>query len=221
MQIKKLKQNMLRSLGNVVISRLINLLLATVKINIRNREVLIELEKDKIPYIAAFWHGKMLIGWNLFKGKNFSALVSQSKDGELLTRLLKKWKYDVVRGSSHKGGKEALSKMIELAKENKSIAVTPDGPTGPINKFKAGAVITARESGIPIVLIGIGISRKKNLRSWDKFEIPKPFSKAEVILSEKIYVDKNFDYDKTNDLILMCEEKLNELNRKAEIVCSN
>lgn len=221
MQVKKLKQNILRSLGNFTISWLINILLTTVKVKIQNREVFDELEKQNHPFIAAFWHGKMLIPWYMFKDKYFAALVSQSKDGELLTKVLRSWKYNVVRGSSHKGGKEALSNMIELAKSGKSLAVTPDGPTGPIYKFKAGTVITARESGIPIILIGVGFDKKKNLKSWDNFEIPKPFAKAEVIISEKIFIEKDLDYDKTNEMILMCEEKLNELNRKAEEICSN
>ncbi len=221
MQIKKVRQELLRSFGNFAISWLINFLLNTVKIKIQNREILEELEKNKQPFIAAFWHGKMLVPWYIFKNKNFSALVSKSKDGELLTKVLNSWKYDVVRGSSHKGGKEALTNMIEIANSKKSLAVTPDGPTGPIYKFKAGAVITAKKSGIPIILIGVGLNKKKNLRSWDKFEIPKPFSKAAVIVSEKIFIDINFDYNQTSEMILMCEEKLNELNRKAEEICLN
>ena len=221
MQIKIIKQNILRSLGNFSIGWLINTLLKTVRIRIHNKEILAELKKNNQPFIAAFWHGKMLVPWYICKKSKFSALVSQSKDGDLLTKVLNKWKYSVIRGSSHKGGKEALQNMIEIANSGNSLAVTPDGPTGPINKFKAGAVITARESGIPIILLGVGFNRKTILRSWDKFEIPKPFAKAEVLVSEIIYIDNELDYDGTNKMILMCEDKLNELNKKAENLCSN
>ena len=69
--------------------------------------------------------------------------------------------------------------------------------------------------------MGVGFNRKTILRSWDKFEIPKPFAKAEVLVSEIIYIDNELDYDGTNKMILMCEDKLNELNKKAENLCSN
>ena len=83
-------------------------------------------------------------------------------------------------------------------------------------KMKAGAVITAKKAGIPLILLGINYSKKYVLNSWDKFQIPKPFSKIYVIYSEPIFVNKNLSYDETSNIILECETELNNLQSKAE-----
>jgi lysophospholipid acyltransferase (LPLAT)-like uncharacterized protein len=172
-------------------------------------------------YVLAFWHGTMLLPWYLHGAPNFAALTSKSKDGDILAKILKKWKYNVVRGSSSTGGDVALEIMVEHAKNKYSVAITPDGPRGPKNKFKAGAVITAKKTGIPIVLVGVGFKRKKILSNWDKFEIPYFFTTAKVIYSELVYVDNNLSYEETSAIILNCEEKLNELQKMAQELCLN
>ncbi len=106
--------------------------------------------------------------------------------------------------------------MVDYAKNGYSIAITPDGPRGPEHKFKAGAVITAKKSGIPLVLMGIGIKSKKELKSWDKFQIPNPFSSIKVIYSDPVYVDSKLSYDETSNIIDECERILDELQKEAE-----
>ena len=106
--------------------------------------------------------------------------------------------------------------MVDHAKNGYSIAITPDGPRGPEHEFKAGAVITAKKSGIPVVLMGVGIKSKKKLKSWDKFQIPNPFSNVKVIYSDLVYVDAKLSYDETSKVIEQCETKLNELQKEAE-----
>jgi len=86
---------------------------------------------------------------------------------------------------------------------------------GPAHKFKAGAVITAKKSRVPLILAGI-YKKKKVLSNWDKFEVPYFFSKAKVIYSEPIYVDAELSYEETSGVIVNCENKLNELQRKAQ-----
>lgn len=142
-------------------------------------------EHNRSVYI--FWHSKMLVGWWLFKNKNFTALVSQSKDGEILSNVLKSWGYKVLRGSSSKGGKEALDELIDSAKQN-SVVLTPDGPRGPAEIIKNGALIISNKSSIPVVPVRIIYKSKKILsKSWDKFEIPYPFSKCEVVFGEGVH----------------------------------
>jgi len=81
--------------------------------------------------------------------------------------------------------------------------------------MKAGAVITAQKSNVPIVLVGIGIKRKKILKSWDKFEIPAFFSKVKVVYSSPVYFDSQLGYNQTSDMIAYCEGKLNEVQKEA------
>lgn len=206
----------LRFLGNRFLFLFINLLCKTLSIEIKNHWPVHQLFEKKENIVLAFWHGTMLAPWFLHSDRNFAALVSQSKDGELLTRVLTKWKYKVSRGSSHRGGKEALNQLLELGRKNYSVAITPDGPTGPPFVMKPGAVVTAKKVEMPLVLLGIAYKNAITLRSWDQFQIPKPFSKAAAVYSDPIYIDKNLSYDETTEVIRKAEHKLNKLQAEAK-----
>lgn len=216
MNTRQVKQNTLRFLGSLILTHSLDALCKTLRVNYKNKKVLDDLKKKKQNYVLAFWHGTMLLPWYLHRNDGFAALTSKSKDGDLLAKQLKHWKYKVVRGSSSKGGDVALGIMVEHAKSGYSIAITPDGPRGPEFKFKAGAVITAKKSKVPLVLMGIGIKSKKKLKSWDKFQVPNPFTNVKVIYSEPVYVDEKLSYDETSKVIEECEKKLNELQKEAE-----
>ncbi len=216
MSLRKIKQDILRVLGNVFLLGFVNVLCKTLRITFVNRESVESMEKDRMNFVLAFWHGTMLLPWYLNRNKKFAALISKSKDGDLLAKILKHWKYEVVRGSSSTGGNVALGIMVDYAKNKSSIAITPDGPRGPVHKMKAGAVVTAKKSGFPLILCGISVKRKKILRSWDSFEIPLPFTKVKVIYSDPVYVNAKLGYEETSKIILECEAKLNDLQTRAE-----
>ncbi len=212
---KKIKQDTLRFIGHFCLVWGLNVLCKTLKVIYSNREVLDELIKQKKNYIVAFWHGTMLLPWYLHKNQNMVALISKSKDGDLLAKLLRKWNYTIVRGSSTEGGNIALGIMVDYAKNFSSVAITPDGPKGPVHKLKAGAVVAAKKSGVPLVLLGIGIQKKKVLKSWDKFEIPMMFSRVRAVYSNPVFIEADLNYDETSKMILQCEMKLNELQDNA------
>lgn len=217
MKLHKAKQNSLRFLGNIFLATLINVLCKSLRIEKVNEKTIEQLRKENKNFVIAFWHGTMLLGWYLHGSKNVVALTSKSKDGDLLAKILNRWKYNVVRGSSSKGGDVALGVMVDYARNNRSIAITPDGPRGPVFKFKAGGVITAKKGDIPIVLAGVGFGKKKKLKGWDKFQVPYFFSKAKIVYSDPIYVDKNSSYEQTSLTIKKCEEELCMLQKEAEI----
>lgn len=214
--LKQLKKKFLYILGYSFLNTTLSLLCSSIKINVINFGYLRNHIENRKNVVAAFWHGGMLIPWFFFRKKNFGALVSQSKDGELLARLLLKWKYDVIRGSSSKGGKESLESMVQLLNRNVSIGITPDGPKGPIEKMKAGAVISAKKTGVPLILIGADYKNYFELKSWDHFKIPKPFSKVTLVFSDPVFIDSEMDYDKTSEVIIKAEELLNELTLEAK-----
>jgi hypothetical protein len=214
--LKQLKKKFFYILGYSVLNVSVSLLCKTIKINVHNFGYLRSHLENGKNVVAAFWHGSMLIPWFLFSKNNFGALVSQSKDGELLARLLKSWKYKIIRGSSSKGGKESLDAMINLLQHNYSIGITPDGPRGPVEKMKAGAVISAKKTGVPLVLVGIDYKNFIELKSWDRFKIPKPFSEATLVFSDLIFIDSEIDYDRTSEIISSSETLLNELTLEAK-----
>ncbi len=198
------------------LANIVTTLCKSLKVIKINDEAIKKLDNENKNYILAFWHGTMLLPWYLHGNPKCAALISKSKDGDLLAKILKHWNYNVVRGSSSTGGDIALAIMIDFAKNDYSVTITPDGPRGPAHKFKAGAVITAKKSEVPLILAGVGYQKKKVLSNWDKFEVPYFFSKAKIIYSEPIFIEANLSYEETSNIIINCENKLNELQREAQ-----
>lgn len=219
MKLSNFQRDVLRYIGIQFASAAIRVLIKTLRIKIINGKAISKLASEKKNFVSAFWHGSMMIGWYIHRSENVAALVSQSKDGEVLAKTLEKWNYKVVRGSSSIGGNEALSVMVDLIRENYSLAITPDGPRGPIYKMKAGAVVSAKKTNVPLFLAGIGIKKKFVLKSWDHFEVPKPFSKVVVLYSDPVLIDDSFSYDETNQKIIECEALLNKLQKDALQLC--
>jgi len=219
MKLSQFQRNVLRYIGIRSASFAVRVLLKTLRIEIRNSEAVTKLVDEKNNFVSAFWHGSMVIGWYIHRNENVASLVSQSKDGEVLAATLEKWNFHVVRGSSSIGGHDALNMMTDLVRENFSLTITPDGPRGPIYKMKAGAVVTAQRTNIPLILVGIGIKKKTVLKSWDRFEIPRPFTKVVVIYSDPIWVDSKLNRNETTKKIEECEALLNRLQKEALELC--
>lgn len=215
MQFKDFKRKFLRILGELLLVPLINVLCKTVHVKEINKPEK-EINSNFKNYVFAFWHGSMLIPWFKLREFNPSTIISQSKDGSLLVKILKGWNYDVKRGSSSRDGKIVLEELIKNAAQKRSIAITPDGPRGPYREMKAGAVIISKKSEIPLILVGVYYKRKTMLKSWDKFEIPWFFSKAVICYSDPIMIDQNLTYEETDTKIHEIGHKLNDLHLKAE-----
>jgi len=136
--------------------------------------------------IITFWHGKMITGWllaqKLFPEKKMSAVVSHSEDGKILAETLERLGFSLIRGSSSKGGDEVKRAIQQTLEKGDNLALTPDGPRGPANQYKFGMVRLASERRYPLVFAEIHHTRAWKLKSWDQFEIPKPFSKTTVTL---------------------------------------
>ncbi len=216
MKIRKIEQAFLRKLGYYTLFQIVNILCGSLRIKYVNKEAIDKLENENKKFVFAFWHGSMLLPWYLQRYKNFAGLTSKSKDGDLLAKVLRLWKYNVVRGSSTEGGEVALGILLDYAKNGCSISITPDGPVGPYRKMKAGAVIAAKKSGLPLLMVGVGFKRKRNLKSWDKFTIPKLFTKAKVVYSNPVEINKDLSYDETSRMIEKCNKILNEIQKEAE-----
>ena len=212
---KGIKDKLLHKAGRVLLGYLVTVLCKSLRIEYKNYIQVEKLISENRNFIAAFWHGTMLIPWYVFRNKRTAALVSKSKDGELLARVLTKWDYDVIRGSSRDGGKAAFDSIVDIAKSNKPIAITPDGPTGPPFIMKAGTVVVAKRSGLPIVLVGVHYKNSYKLNSWDRFEIPKLFSKVGLSFSDPININSELSRDEVSEKIKECENMLNDLQKDA------
>ncbi len=159
------------------------------------------------PAVLIFWHRYLLAGWKfLSKQGKFFAVVSPSRDGEYLVKLLSKWQFSFIRGSSDKNSKETMSEITQVATQF-PVSLTPDGPKGPLFKLKPGAVVAAYRAGVPLQYLKINTNRKIILKkSWDKFELPLPFSKINVDISEPIIIPQTATRDEIDKLIIRIEE---------------
>jgi lysophospholipid acyltransferase (LPLAT)-like uncharacterized protein len=134
--------------------------------------------------IAVTWHGELLISPQVYrvfrKTQDTSAIISQHFNGELIARVLSFFNIVGLRGSSKKGAKSVLINAIKSIKEGRTVMITPDGPRGPRYNMSDGAVALALRSKLPIMVVNYIPSSYWQLSSWDRFIIPKPFSKLEI-----------------------------------------
>jgi lysophospholipid acyltransferase (LPLAT)-like uncharacterized protein len=216
MQYRSIKKKILRFIGNKFARFAVSILCKSLRIEEKNKSSVSSLLEQNQNMVFAFWHGTMLVPWYLVKNFSPSTIISKSKDGDLLAKILENWDYNVKRGSSSNGGKEVLEELIKAAKNNRNIAITPDGPRGPEKVMKAGGVIIAKKVQIPLILIGVDYKIKIALNSWDKLEIPFFFSRANIIYSDPIFIDENLSYEETDNKIKEIGNKLTMIQNKAE-----
>jgi hypothetical protein len=168
------------------------------------------------PVVYAFWHARMLILAFTHRWRHIRIMISESRDGEYIARPVSRLGFVPIRGSSSRSGLRALVQMVQQAKAGHDCAVTPDGPRGPREAFQGGALGIAQRSGVPIVPIAAAAERCWRLNSWDRFVIPKPFSRAVVVLGEPVDVPKHLNAQEREALRLDLEARLVAVTRQAE-----
>ena len=140
------------------------------------------------PCLFVLWHNRLFAAADISRRfrpeRPLHCLVSSSKDGAWLTAFFNSVGLRAVRGSSSRGGREAVSTLVAVLRAGHDAGITPDGPRGPIYVCKPGAVVVARRAGVPILLIGMNYESAWRLRSWDKFYLPRPFSRVHLKLRE-------------------------------------
>jgi lysophospholipid acyltransferase (LPLAT)-like uncharacterized protein len=163
----------------------------TWRVRFVGQDKLDEARKIKGRVLFCFWHSRLLGLCYTHRYRNFGIMVSQSFDGEWIARIVTRLGYRVFRGSASRDGARAL---LEMLKDNSGdLALTVDGPRGPAEKVKPGAISLAAHSELPIVPISFTASRYWRLKSWDRLIIPKPFSLVTVKYGEMIRVGKHSD----------------------------
>lgn len=163
---------------------LVELLGATWRVEERNAEAWQRLKAAGQPYLLAVWHGQLLGAVWGNRYRDISALASTHGDAEIIARMMHRWGYRFVRGSSSQGGREALVQIVDGLKQGATFAFTPDGPRGPRGVPKPGLLVASMRSGAPIIGIRTEISRAWRMGSWDRFAVPKPFARLRLTYSD-------------------------------------
>lgn len=139
-------------------------------------------------YIGALWHNRLLIFPLVLRrflgNRGGAALISASRDGDLLSDAIRRFDYDVVRGSSSKLGATALLQLSEVLGAGRDVVITPDGPRGPAYEIGPGIIFLAQKTGVRVLPMNMEYSSCWRVKSWDRFIIPRPFSRVRVIIGE-------------------------------------
>jgi lysophospholipid acyltransferase (LPLAT)-like uncharacterized protein len=138
-------------------------------------------------YIYAIWHENVLQPVYRYCGRGIYVLISRHADGQLLAELCRWMGVVVVRGSTNRGGVEAMRRLIRHGRKG-SLAITPDGPRGPRRRVQPGLIYLASQTGLPIVPTGFGYQHPWRLRSWDRFAVPRPWSRGTCVTGSPIDV---------------------------------
>jgi len=163
------------------------------------------------PVIFSFWHRCLISACFLWRHKKIAVLTSKSFDGEYIARILDKFGYTPVRGSSTRGGASGLLGMQTELEAGRAVAFTIDGPRGPMYEAKPGPVLLARITGLPIVCFHVAFEDPWVLaKSWDRFMIPKPFSRALVRIAQLIHVPPEGDLDRYRDEMQAALDRVRE-----------
>jgi lysophospholipid acyltransferase (LPLAT)-like uncharacterized protein len=158
--------------------------------------------------IFVFWHGHLLPLVHHHRNEGIVVLVSDHADGEYVTRVILRHGFGAVRGSSSRGGVKGMKGAVRAGRAGNDLAFTPDGPKGPRHEFKAGALMAAQLTGFPLISIGVGADRAWYLKSWDRFMIPKPFSRLRLRYGPPRWVPRDASGDDLETVARELEEEL-------------
>jgi lysophospholipid acyltransferase (LPLAT)-like uncharacterized protein len=147
------------------------------------------------PVIFCAWHNRLALAlpaWRRYflaqsPDRRIAAIASASRDGSLVAEILRLFGAQPVRGSSSRRGLHAMIELVEYAKNGFDLAITPDGPRGPLYSVQPGVVSLAQMTQMPIALLSYSLSRKISIKSWDRFQIPLPFTRCDLSLGELIH----------------------------------
>jgi lysophospholipid acyltransferase (LPLAT)-like uncharacterized protein len=183
-----------------VAALLVSLIGATLRLTVGGLGPLIPLWRAGRPLIYVAWHGRILmIPWlnarlrRTHGARAARVLVSRSRDGELMARFVARFGLDSVRGSSSRGGADAVRALAAAVGAGEDVAIIPDGPRGPGRRVQPGAVALAALTGAPIVPLALSARPCRRLATWDEFLVPAPFARCAALFGPAIEIARDAD----------------------------
>ena len=163
---------------------LIQLWVRTLRFELDDRGGIVEGSKEH-PYFFAVWHNRLLLLPSIFRRflstRQAAALISASRDGDLLAAFVERYGYATIRGSTSRKGASALRRLAEVFAAGTNIVITPDGPRGPVYQLGQGVIFLAQKCDAEVVPGSMEFSSSWRFKSWDRFFIPRPFSTVRII----------------------------------------
>ncbi len=217
------KPEMGKQIASLLLRGLLKLLWATCRVHtVIGRQHAEQLMQSGKAFIPCYWHQQHIFcSYYLFQlkqqGLKLGFLISPSADGEIASRVVESWGAQAIRGSATRTGAKAMRDMYNIVcKEGISPATTSDGPQGPAQKFKPGAIMLAQLTQAPMLPMAYAASRAWHLKSWDRFMIPKPFSRIVIAIGSPQTVDKAQGFENLQPLQDNMETAINALMSQAQ-----
>jgi lysophospholipid acyltransferase (LPLAT)-like uncharacterized protein len=189
-------------------------LMSTCTTRVLGRKVMEKYLDGSDGFVGVLWHKDFLFALDFFRRHKIVVMVSRSKDGELVARALHRLGYRTVRGSSSRGGREALAELNDLIRKGWGSAIIADGPRGPARQAKIGCVLAARNSGAPMIPVCCHAEPNITAKNWDGTLIPKPFARITVSFGEPIYVPAGADREKCEEMREIVDRRMAEEEAK-------
>lgn len=169
------------------------------------------------PCLAALWHRGFLAAACVWRDRGISVPVSRSRDGDLLEAVLRRLGYgESPRGSSSEGGSRLLRGLIRCVRDQRSVAVLPDGPRGPARRLKPGVLAVARASGRPVVPVALSARPCLRLGTWDRALVPLPFARVRCAYGSPVVVPKRAGEGELDELRRALERELDALTDRVD-----
>ncbi|MDR0418206.1 MAG: lysophospholipid acyltransferase family protein [Puniceicoccales bacterium] len=188
----------------------------TLRIEIDEKSLQLFKTYRQRPKVCVLWHNRLFIASHLFQkyfqGIKMYGLISPSRDGAWLSEVYRNMGIHAIRGSTQRGGRNALIEMIDAVKKGHTVTITPDGPRGPRYFVKPGIITLAKETHVPILIAGIRMHNAWRFNSWDRFYLPKPFSRISVTCG--IILPENYAKLSARQLQKSIQTLLNQINAK-------
>jgi lysophospholipid acyltransferase (LPLAT)-like uncharacterized protein len=207
-------------LGSWIVFVFLKLMSATVRYRWIDRSGHFDAPPAK-PVIMAAWHNRLALILHVYfsymKKRNQSAglvaLISASRDGGFLAGIFARFGVATARGSSSRRGPQALRELTTFAKKGYDLGLTPDGPRGPCYVAQDGVIYLAQLTGLPILPVSYHLQWKLRVKSWDRFQIPLPFSRCEVYFARPVYVPRETTPEQREAFRKQLEKTLKEISR--------
>jgi lysophospholipid acyltransferase (LPLAT)-like uncharacterized protein len=207
--------SVLMRVGPAVIAWITRLLLWTCRLRDHDAHRMFPPNDKTQLGIASFWHNSIICVLYRFRKYRVAAMVSASRDGEWVSRVLQRFGLKTIRGSRNQRGSSALKEMLRALKEGYNCGIVADGSQGPPLIAQPGAILLAARMQVPIIPVCWSASRYWIIRSWDRTIIPKPFAVVDFYFGELLHIPREMDQDGIERYRLKLEQRLNELYHQA------
>ena len=170
-------------------------------------------------FIINVWHGQQMVGYYFFRNCGYYILASMHRDGEYACKIMQRFGWNIVRGSSFKGAVSGLRKLLRALRQGNGVVLTPDGPRGPLYHIEPGGIFLAQKSGAPLIPLAFVFDRKwVSGKSWDQYVIPKPFARCVAYFGEPLYITETLTDGRLEIEKERLQAAIHEANRRGEEV---